>query len=623
MTTTIASASTAPNFASPSLYVGDLLPEITEALLYDVFSTTGPVASVRVCRDASTRRSLGYAYVNYQRIEDAEKALETLNFKLIRNRPCRIMWSIRDPVLRRNGQGNIFVQGLNKEIDNKQLWDTFSIFGNILSCKVVTNVKGESNGYGFVHFETDESAAQAIEKVNGKMIADCLVSVQPFKSKKDRGIGSQTVFTNIFVKNLAGNITQDAFLSLVSKYGVVTSSVLRADADKDRAFGFVNYAESEHAQAAADDLNNKEVDGRVLFAGRAMKKSERERENRAKFDQYRYERTQKYANLNLFVKNLAETVDDDRLKAEFGKFGTITSAKVARDSDVSRGFGFVCFSTPEEATRAVTELNGRMIDSKPLYVALHQRKETRRAILEQNFASRQRMPASMYGGAPNMGGFGNHMMPMYRMYGGPGLMPAPQQRGGNNQFRGQMRMPMGPNGPMMQMHPMMFPPHVQQMNANLGRGPRQSQLQQQTQQQQQPQQQQNRPPRQTNPNSNYRQSIPANGQPGIKFSDNVRNPRVQQNVAPSAAVEAQVLLPLDPSQPLTANALAQAQPDMQKQMIGERLFPLIKIHQPELAGKITGMLLEMDNLELLHLLESTPALMEKINEAISVLSTSE
>jgi len=54
-------------------------------------------------------------------------------------------------------------------------------------------------------------------------------------------------------------------------------------------------------------------------------------------------------------------------------------------------------------------------------------------------------------------------------------------------------------------------------------------------------------------------------------------------------------------------------------MIGERLFPLIKLEQPSLAGKITGMLLEMDNGELIHLLESQAALHEKINEAMSVL----
>ena len=72
-------------------------------------------------------------------------------------------------------------------------------------------------------------------------------------------------------------------------------------------------------------------------------------------------------------------------------------------------------------------------------------------------------------------------------------------------------------------------------------------------------------------------------------------------------------------EPLTASALAAASDSQRKQVLGERLFPKIRQQHGDLAGKITGMLLEMDNSELLHLLEDDAALREKAAEALSVL----
>jgi len=65
--------------------------------------------------------------------------------------------------------------------------------------------------------------------------------------------------------------------------------------------------------------------------------------------------------------------------------------------------------------------------------------------------------------------------------------------------------------------------------------------------------------------------------------------------------------------------LAAAPPQEQKQMLGERLFPIMQNMYPELAGKITGMLLEIDNSELLHMLESSESLKAKVEEAVAVL----
>ena len=86
-----------------------------------------------------------------------------MNFETIHGKSCRIMWCQRDPTMRRSGAGNIFVKGLDKSIDNKALYDAFSIFGNILSVKVVSDATGTSVGRGFVHFETVQDAQEGMQ----------------------------------------------------------------------------------------------------------------------------------------------------------------------------------------------------------------------------------------------------------------------------------------------------------------------------------------------------------------------------------------------------------------------------------------------------------------------------
>lgn len=587
---------TAPYGTSASLYVGDLHPDVTEALLFEIFREVGPVVSTRVCRDTITRRSLGYAYVNFQDPNDAERALDSLNYTLVKEKPIRIMWSHRDPSIRKSGVGNIFIKNLDKSIDNKALYDTFSAFGNILSCKVATDEKNQSKGYGFVHYETQEAAEQSIAKVNGMLLNDKKVYVGPFirRSEREKGGESEKKFTNVFIKNLDESVTEEQLKQLFSPFGAITRAALMQDEEssKFKGFGFVNYENPESAKRAVEAMHNTTVEGKQIWVGRAQKKAERSSELRQKFEQLKIERMSKYQGVNLYVKNLDDTVDDEMLRQEFSQFGSITSAKVMRDdkTNVSRGFGFVCFTTPEEATKALGEMNGRMFGSKPIYCALAQRKEIRRAHLEAQHAQRTGIPLRQSLPPP--------MYPPGPVFYQPGMPPA-QRTGYVTGFPPQMQMqrrgpwpgqgangnptfyPIAPNGPYV----------MPVMPGQRGRGARGG------------------PGR--NPNMTGGNVKPQN----FKYNRGVRNQipqQMRQGMPPQQNM----------NEPLSASVLASATEEEQNQILGQRLFPLIHSMEPDYAAKITGMLLEIEKGELIHLLESPESLREKVNEAMGVLTQS-
>lgn len=329
----------------------------------------------------------------------AERALDTMNFDHLNNRPIRIMWSQRDPSLRKSGVGNVFIKCLEKSIDTKAMYDTFSAFGTILSCKVATDGHGESKGYGFVHFETEEAANLAIDKVNGMLLNEEKVYVGKFIPKSAREREAGKTFNNVYVKNFDEELTDDTLKDMFAEYGPIKSAkVMMNDDGKSMGFGFVSFENPKDAESAVNALNGKELKNKkTLFVGCAQKKAERQKELKKKFEKIKSEKMKETKGFNLYVKNLDDSVTDEDLRQKFSSCGQITSAKVMMEDGRSKGFGFVCFSNINEAAKAVTELNNQLLFSKPLYVAIAQSKDERKAQLTSQYMQRmQRNIGQMY-----------------------------------------------------------------------------------------------------------------------------------------------------------------------------------------------------------------------------------
>lgn len=223
------------------------------------------------------------------------------------------------------------LQNLDKSIDHKALQNAFTSFGNILSCKVALDQFGQSKGYGFVQFESEESAQSAIEKMNGKFINDKQVYVGPFISKQEReSASSEAKFNNVFVKNLSDWTTDENLRAIFGEYGKITSSVVMRDSEgRSKCFGFVNFENADDAARAVESLNGKMIDNKEWYVGKAQKKSEREQELKSRFEQSMNEVADKFQGSNLYVKNLDDSIDDEKLKDLFSEFGSITSCKVS------------------------------------------------------------------------------------------------------------------------------------------------------------------------------------------------------------------------------------------------------------------------------------------------------
>lgn len=248
---------TSDYFKNHTLYAGDLVSEVTEIELFNLFSPVSNIKSIRICRDKICRKSLGYAYINFTSASDAKRALETLNFHLIRGKPVRLMWSKRDPALRKSNIGNLFVKNLPKNVDSKGFYDVFSVYGNISSCKLAIK-NGQAKGFGYIQYFDAVSAENAQFYLDGIIWNGQKISIEQFLPKSERTsaknptiVASSSEQQNIMDLNLEQLNTFILNPSKMESRNVSTSARLSELSDV-----FVNYMGNDSISLENEQLLN-------------------------------------------------------------------------------------------------------------------------------------------------------------------------------------------------------------------------------------------------------------------------------------------------------------------------------------------------------------------------------
>jgi len=324
-------------------YLPQTMTQVEE--IRSLFSSIGEVESCKLIRDKVTGQSLGYGFVNYHRIEDAGKAIQTLNGLRLQNKTIKVSYA--RPSSEAIKGANLYVSGLPKHMAQPDLERLFSSCGNIITSRILCDnitggskgdgsVPGLSKGVGFIRFDQRIEAERAIQKLNGTIPEG---ATEPITVKFANNPSNNAKAIPPLAAYLAPQAARRALgaalhpASRFSPYGLPTGL----------DFG-LNLKEG-YSPLAGDLLA-----GGSLLSGMAATNG---------------------SGWCIFVYNLAPETEENILWQLFGPFGAVQNVKVIRDLQTNKckGFGFVTMTNYEEALVAIQSLNGYTLGNRVLQVS--------------------------------------------------------------------------------------------------------------------------------------------------------------------------------------------------------------------------------------------------------------
>jgi len=264
------------NTSCRSLYVGNLSERVVEPLLYEIFSSLGPVESCKLIKDKNTGESSGYGFVDYYDHRTAALALASFNGRLLYGMELKVNWAFANGQKEDTTQHfHIFVGDLSPEVDDKALWNAFSAFGTISDARVMFDpALNRSRGYGFVAFRKKEDAQKALVEMNGEWLGTRAIrcnwanqkgvgedQIGPMVSgmmnvhhsanvspMEIQNVANQSAASNltVYVGNITPDVAEHSLRNVFSEFGTVEEIKLQTD----KGFAFVRYQTHEQAAKA-------------------------------------------------------------------------------------------------------------------------------------------------------------------------------------------------------------------------------------------------------------------------------------------------------------------------------------------------------------------------------------
>jgi len=240
-------------------------------------------------------------------------------------------------------ENKIFIGGCSQSTTTESLNRHFSQYGPVDGIIMMDKSTGRSRGFGFCTFATQEALAQALgapQVIDGHQVecAACVAkATRPTENK-------------IFVGALSQASTTESLNAHFSQHGPADGIVMMDKATgRSRGFGFVSFPTAEAVNAVL--RTEQVIDGKTVDCKVCSPKGEVQ---------------VAYKPCRIFVGGLPQTADEIKLRTFFSRYGPVADARVMTDkeSNRSRGFGYVTFQTPQACELALANRTSNVIDDK-------------------------------------------------------------------------------------------------------------------------------------------------------------------------------------------------------------------------------------------------------------------
>uniref|UniRef100_F6WH78 Nucleolin n=1 Tax=Xenopus tropicalis TaxID=8364 RepID=F6WH78_XENTR len=302
-------------------------------------------------QDVRIGNSKKFGYVDFSSEEEVEQALK-LSGKKILGSEVKIEKAMafdknkNAENKKERDSRTLFVKNIPYSTTAEELQE---IFENAKDIRIPTGKDGANKGIAYVEFSNETEATKALEEKQGAEIEGRSIFVD-FTGEKSQNSGSRRVQGGdskvLVVNNLSYSATEDSLREVFEK---ATSIRIPQNQGRAKGFAFIEFSSVEDAKEAMDSCNNTEIEGRSIrleFSQGSGPQGGRGGSAQSK---------------TLFVRGLSEDTTEETLKEAFD--GSVNARIVTdRDTGASKGFGFVDFSTAEDAKAAKEAMEDGEID---------------------------------------------------------------------------------------------------------------------------------------------------------------------------------------------------------------------------------------------------------------------